>query len=79
MSFPKKEYAFRIVAADAVQEYLNNQGLQGYVLMTQQPFVKKIKDTSEGTMEEVVTYSITMERSRREEALPSSAPAQQSQ
>ncbi len=59
-----KEYAFRVVPAEAVQEYLNAQGEQGYALMNIQPFARKIKDTQEGTQEEVFTFAITMERPR---------------
>ncbi len=59
-----KEYAFRVVAVDNVQTYLNEQAQQNYVLMNIQPFARKIKDSQEGTSEEVQTFAITMERPR---------------
>jgi len=68
-----KEYAFRAVAGDAVEAFMNEMGKQGYVLVNIQPVGRRINDTETGTQEIVSSFGITMEREKPIEIKPEEA------
>jgi len=57
-----KEYAFRAVAGDGVETFLNEMAQQGWILANIQPVGRRIRDTTEGTEETVLSFGITLER-----------------
>jgi len=57
-----KEYAFRAVAGDGVETFLNEMAKEGWILTNIQPVGRRIRDTSEGTEEIVFSFGVTVER-----------------
>jgi len=62
-----KEYAFRAIAGDSVEIFLNEMARMGYVLVNLQPVGRRISDTAEGTQEVVFSFAAVMERDKPEE------------
>ena len=60
----EKEYDSIVVGVADIKQYLNTRAKEGYALLNMQPFSRKIRDTEDGTIEEVIAFQVTMERTR---------------
>jgi hypothetical protein len=58
----RREYVTTSIGPEAVQEFLNEMGKQGYMLVNIQPLTKKIDVREVDTVETTVTFIVTVER-----------------